>query len=105
LEDPSKPGHRKLLALFLVDPNIRIVSTANVPPQQRDWWSEELKSSGCFKHLAPELQEKVFESVDDFPIGLDEAKEIRLKLMDERKEFVVLQNEGFQSTTFSLCEH
>jgi hypothetical protein len=24
------------LALFLVDPGIRVISTANVPPQQRD---------------------------------------------------------------------
>lgn len=105
LEDHSKPGHRKILALFLVDPNIRTISTANVPPQQRDWWREELKSSGCFKQLAAELQEKVFESVEDFPIGIDEAKEIRLKLMDERREFVALQNDGFQSVSFSLCEH
>lgn len=105
LEDHSKPGHRKLLALFLVDPNIRIISTANIPPQQRDWWSEELTAGGCFKQLAAELQEKVFDSVDDFPIGLDEAKEMRLKLMDERREYVVLQNEGFQFATFSLCEH
>jgi hypothetical protein len=105
LEDHGKPGHRKLLVLFLVDPNIRIISTANIPPQQRDWWSEELTATGCFKQLAAELQEKVFDSVDDFPIGLDEAKEMRLKLMDERREFVVLQNDGFHSATFSLCEH
>jgi hypothetical protein len=38
LADATKPGHRKILALFLVDPGIRIISTANVPPQQRDWW-------------------------------------------------------------------
>jgi hypothetical protein len=42
LANKSKPGHRKILALFLVDPNIRIISTANVPPQQKDWWSEEV---------------------------------------------------------------
>jgi len=105
LADRSKPGHRKILALFLVDPNIRIISTANVPPQQRDWWSEQLKSSGVLGKLATELQDKVFEDVDDFPIGLDEAKEIRLKLMDERKEFVVRQTKGFEGVTFSLCEH
>ena len=27
LADPTRPGHRKLLALFLVDPHIRILST------------------------------------------------------------------------------
>ncbi|KAL4770703.1 hypothetical protein BDW60DRAFT_208797 [Aspergillus nidulans var. acristatus] len=32
LADPSKPGHRKILALFLVDPHRRIISSANVTP-------------------------------------------------------------------------
>jgi hypothetical protein len=32
LVDPTRPGHRKILAMFLVDPHIRILSTANVPP-------------------------------------------------------------------------
>ncbi|KAK0717648.1 hypothetical protein B0T26DRAFT_751682 [Lasiosphaeria miniovina] len=39
LADPSKPGHRRFIALWLVDPLTRIISTANVPPQQADWWS------------------------------------------------------------------
>lgn len=41
LADRSKPGHRKILAFFLVDPNMRIISTANVPPQREDWWKEK----------------------------------------------------------------
>ncbi|KAL7906919.1 hypothetical protein GGI35DRAFT_457226 [Trichoderma velutinum] len=39
LKDPSKPGSRHLISLRLVDPNARIISTANVPPQQHDWWA------------------------------------------------------------------
>lgn len=38
LQDPTKPGHRRFIALWLVDPFQRIISTANVPPQQMDWW-------------------------------------------------------------------
>ncbi|KAF9481713.1 hypothetical protein BDN70DRAFT_919662, partial [Pholiota conissans] len=38
LADPTKPGHRKIVALFLVDPNIKVISTAHVPCQQQDWW-------------------------------------------------------------------
>ncbi|RYP52187.1 hypothetical protein DL768_002629 [Monosporascus sp. mg162] len=45
LADPSRPGHRKILAMFLVDPHVRVTSTANVPPQRRDWWAEELRRS------------------------------------------------------------
>ncbi|KAK8112328.1 uncharacterized protein PG998_008785 [Apiospora kogelbergensis] len=40
LQDPAKPGHRRFVALWLVDPNCRVLSTANVPPQQRDWWAD-----------------------------------------------------------------
>lgn len=105
LEDRSKPGHRKIVALFLVDPNITVISTANVPPQQRDWWSDEVIATGSLDRLPRELQNKLMEDVDDFPIGLDEAKEIRLKLMEERKKFVIHQNNGFEAASFSLCEH
>jgi hypothetical protein len=38
LKDPTKPGHRRFIALWLVDPFQRVISTANVPPQQLDWW-------------------------------------------------------------------
>lgn len=42
LTDPTKPGHRRFIALWLVDPHARIISTANVPPQQQDWWAESI---------------------------------------------------------------
>lgn len=110
LVDPTKPGHRKILALFLVDPNIKIISTANMPPQQRDWWSEEvqiefLKNGSGLAKLSTELKDKVFMDVDDFPIGMDEAKEIRLKLMEERSTGVYAGEKDFERTEFSLCEH
>ncbi|KAK3386423.1 hypothetical protein B0H63DRAFT_467769 [Podospora didyma] len=40
LTDPTKPGHRRFIALWLVDPLTRIISTANVPPQQAEWWED-----------------------------------------------------------------
>ncbi|OBT87683.1 hypothetical protein VE02_02696 [Pseudogymnoascus sp. 03VT05] len=40
LQDPTKPGHRRFIALWLIDPHQRIISTGNVPPQQQDWWAE-----------------------------------------------------------------
>ncbi|KAG5762781.1 hypothetical protein H9Q72_009110 [Fusarium xylarioides] len=49
LVDKSRPGHRKILALFLVDPQVPIISTANVPPQQRDWWAEGLLQNDRFQ--------------------------------------------------------
>jgi hypothetical protein len=32
LADPSRPGHRKILAFFLGDPAVTITSTSDVPP-------------------------------------------------------------------------
>lgn len=44
LEDPTQPGHYRWVTLMLVDPNYRICSTSNVPPQQAD--SEEKDGEG-----------------------------------------------------------
>ena len=111
LADPTRPGHRKILALFLVDPAIKVISTANIPPQQRHWWSEAVEKVFTSKEnalgkLSNELKDKVFASVDEFPIGMDEAKEVRLRLMDERKLIGIDQTRAFENiNTFSLCEH
>ncbi|KAF8065186.1 hypothetical protein FPV67DRAFT_1696141 [Lyophyllum atratum] len=107
LADETKAGYRKILALFLVDPNIRIISTANVPCQQRDWWSDAIKKGdSTIPKLPVELQEEIFKNVEDFPIELQEAKELRLKLMQERKVYFVAHDGQFNSSSeFSLCEH
>ncbi|MFE5792628.1 DUF4246 domain-containing protein [Streptomyces sp. NPDC056503] len=79
LTDPARPGHRKILAFFLVDPEHRIVSTADVPPQQP--WS------------------------DTSTMTLEQAKGHREELMKERKFFVDEHNEQLYEREFSLCEH
>ncbi|MFF9282916.1 DUF4246 domain-containing protein [Streptomyces griseosporeus] len=79
LADPTRPGHRKILAFFLVDPSEKIVSTSDVPPQQP--WS------------------------DTSTMTLDEAKAYREELMRERKFFVAEHNEQLYEREFSLCEH
>ncbi|KIJ50412.1 hypothetical protein M422DRAFT_59118 [Sphaerobolus stellatus SS14] len=107
LQDPTKPGHRKILALFLVDPNIKVISTANVPCQRRDWWAETLfrePGEGLTK-LPQELRDEVIKGVEDFPISLQEAEEFRRELMDERKVYAVKQHAEFEYDEFSLCEH
>lgn len=107
LADPTKQGHRKIVALFLVDPNIKIISTAHVPCQRQDWWLE----GGVFDQgpgnltLPRELQDKVLEDVD-FPFSLREAKILREELMAERKEVSANHSEVLsEQFTISLCEH
>lgn len=105
LLDRTKPGHRKILALFLVDPNIKIISTAQVPPQQKDWWREA--TLNLQPHVSPflglplELQDAVFQEVD-YPITLEEAQANRLKLMTERKKHVLDHRKSFKSIKISL---
>ena len=106
LVDPTKRGHRKILALFLVDPNIRIISTANVPCQRRDWWSQTVRDDkGGISTLPIELQDTIFDGIDGFPISLEEAGKLRSELMLERKRFVVAHAFAFKENQFSLCEH
>jgi hypothetical protein len=140
LEDPTKPGHRRFIALWLVDPTKRIISTSNVPPQQMDWWLDSvfgntleardaafsklpaelvalLKdkgmdtniSSSSLEILPPELMEMVRDhfNVDSYPLpmGLEEAKQHRIKLMEARSAYVKRAEAGWQQHSYSFCEH
>lgn len=93
LVDPTKPGHRKILALFLVDPAIPIISTGNVPPQQRSWWERQ----------PPEIRNQVSSEVD-WPIDEKEAKETRLELMAERSR-MSKEHVARLTDEFNFCEH
>lgn len=108
LVDPTKPGHRKILALFLVAPTVPIISTANVPPQQRDWWLREVKAGGSssrISKLPTELIDLIGDSVDEFPIGLEEAKRFREELMAERGKMDEVVTDRMANYEFSFCEH
>jgi hypothetical protein len=112
LADPTKTGHRKIVALFLVDPNLKITSTAHVPCQQQEWWWEtvmatksQLTSKARISEVPLELQDGILEDVD-FPFSLKVAQAFRLDLMEERKHFTLKHGTTFESSvTFSLCEH
>ncbi|MCY0944952.1 DUF4246 domain-containing protein [Streptomyces antarcticus] len=79
LTDATRPGYRKILAFFLVDPSEKIVSTSDVPPQQP--WSATSTMT------------------------LEQAENYREQLMQERKFFVDEHNEQLYEREFSLCEH
>jgi hypothetical protein len=110
LADPTKPGHRKILALFLVDPYIRILSTANIPPQQRGWWAEGVRKQDKgtrLEGLPLELMNAVIDEIDDndWPISMEGAKKVREDLMGQRSAFVEKVNEDYEQEGFSFCEH
>jgi hypothetical protein len=75
LKEGCTEGHRGILVFFLINPFEKVISTANVSPQQQ---------SGS--------------------MSLDEAKMYRELLMYERK-FEYSEQNAFHQRIYSLCEH
>ncbi|KAG0028301.1 hypothetical protein BGZ82_008504 [Podila clonocystis] len=104
LADPTKPGTRKILVFFLVNPETPILSTTNVPPQQKAWAPMKDVLLQAARKLPPELVQEIDRHVD-WPIELEEALGHREELMKQRKYFVSSMNQEMFERPFSLCEH
>ncbi|KAJ3350622.1 hypothetical protein GGF32_004788 [Allomyces javanicus] len=111
LKDPTRPGHRKIVAFFIVDPSSpagdKVVSTSRVPPQQAEWISDAWATTGQFPletgaDLPREMVDSIVSKVES-AMTLDEAKALRLKLMDERTTAV--KETERETPRFNLCEH
>ncbi|KAI0668982.1 hypothetical protein C8Q78DRAFT_1044020, partial [Trametes maxima] len=64
LADHSRQGHRKILALFLVDPFKAIHSTSQVPPQQERWYRDAVSGEGSlFRRLPREIFDLIMDIV------------------------------------------
>lgn len=103
LIDPTKPGATKALAMFLVDPNIRIISTANVPPQRLDWTFTEAD----FGDLSLSLDKLSVEFQDrkgNLPLSMSEARKVHDDFLRELGEFTKYQHVAFESKVVSVGE-
>lgn len=104
LVDKQKPGHRRFIALWLVDPHQRIISTANVPPQQQDWLVESAfgksvdEQQTAAEKLPAELVQLLREKGVDLP-SVDNEKKTRLP-----NELLDLVRQEFSLSTFSVQE-
>ncbi|KAH9915922.1 uncharacterized protein BXZ73DRAFT_92541 [Epithele typhae] len=105
LADKTRAGYRKILALFLVDPNVRVLSTTDVPPQQRDWAIKEAGKAPRLQVLPQELFDMVADFAADGLMSREQAEEHRESLMEERSVFVDTQNEERFEQEFGMCEH
>ncbi|KAJ2012812.1 hypothetical protein GGI14_005667, partial [Coemansia sp. S680] len=85
--DPTKPGHCKMLTLYFVDPSTRIPSTEIVPPQQVEWWSEEVRSCEPFRSLPLLIVDKILNILDDEApdhiLSLDDALDFRDNMVSD----------------------
>lgn len=103
LKDKTRPGHRKILVFFLVDPTQHIVSTADVPIQSLEM-REEILNSVLGQRLPPEIC-GIIARYSGFYMTLEEAKEYRKELMKERSYGMDYVTKEFFERPFDLCEH
>ncbi|GAB1205593.1 hypothetical protein APSETT445_004271 [Aspergillus pseudonomiae] len=105
LEDRSRPGHRKILALLLVDPHLRIISSLNVPPQREDWAMErEMTIQQALRSLPQELKDMIYAYLDSAYMTMEEAKGFRLRLIEERRSAAVSQKANLETITLPRPE-
>ncbi|KIL00783.1 hypothetical protein PAXRUDRAFT_821238 [Paxillus rubicundulus Ve08.2h10] len=92
LLDPSRPGHQRIVGVFLVEPNIRpIPSTARVPPQQKGWVRRGIEES---KFFAVELVDKIMDETEGL-MDEHEAELIRKDMLIERDQLQTKNNQQY----------
>jgi len=97
LEDPKKPGHRKILVFFLVDPTRKVLSATNVTPQQREWVTEAMYCAdqiSAFGNVPAELL-RMISNANEGAMNRSEAEKYREELMSERIVAMEENNEAY----------
>ncbi|KAJ3096425.1 hypothetical protein HDU97_005904 [Phlyctochytrium planicorne] len=101
LADPTKTGHRSMLVFFVCDPDKKVPSTLEVPPQQRDWVRDILVP--VFESKVP--VECVDRIIDHLPGVRGDERDLRfgLELLKERSRQSEKAIDRYPQ--ISLCEH
>ena len=101
LVDPTKPGHRKILVFFLVDPNITIPSASTVGPQQATGIRRAVEATEYWQTRLPvELRDMIWERFNGMTD--EQAKAYREELMKERTLIVQTVDEQRFGQGFNL---
>ncbi|PYI13030.1 hypothetical protein BO99DRAFT_486103 [Aspergillus violaceofuscus CBS 115571] len=101
LRDPNRPGHQRWVVLWLVDPHYRICSTRNVPPQQHEWWRDDVLANPTLLSTLPrELVDMIMKETGPWPMSHSEALRHKQKSDEEREEALRIQIEEFPTYGF-----
>ncbi|KAJ5648545.1 hypothetical protein N7490_004917 [Penicillium lividum] len=103
LTDKTKSGSNRCLVFYLVDPNIRIISTANIPPQRLDWTLETVEAEG--QNLSSAMEQLALANKDkkgNMPMSLTEALANRKSFLEELIEFMRYQQVAMESQVLML---
>ncbi|RDB19509.1 hypothetical protein Hypma_013474 [Hypsizygus marmoreus] len=85
LADPTKSGWQRVVAFWLVDPEVEVLSTRVVPPQQREWVREAV-DVGVDRRVPVEVVEQIVEGVEGV-MDVEEAEGWRGEVGEEREAF------------------
>jgi hypothetical protein len=107
LLDRERPGHLRILLLYLVDPHYRIASTANVPPQQHEWWSDAALDRGVFAgqwaaSLPMEIRQMIDEATEEWPMGRAEARRLKDEVDRERIQALLAVRGSMAGFTYTV---
>lgn len=100
LVDRTRPGHRRFLVVWLVDPHYRVLSTRNVPPQQKEWWVGFNGKDSASSETAGQEDAYDYKS---WTMSREEAKRFRLELMAERTNVMKSVEGSYEN--YNFCEH
>ncbi|KAJ3194614.1 hypothetical protein HK101_002313 [Irineochytrium annulatum] len=89
LADPTRPGRRRVLCFFLVDPDTTITSTLRVPGGQRVDWAEEDVEAAFAGRLPTVCARRIVEAwvEEGCVFTRKEAERFENELMEERTTF------------------
>ncbi|KAJ5584670.1 uncharacterized protein N7459_004470 [Penicillium hispanicum] len=102
LKDKTKPGHTRSIVFYLVDPNMRIVSTANIPPQRLDWTLDMKEEDGDLRATMEKVALDNMDKKGESPLSLREAIEKRTQFLMDLHEFMRYQHVAFESRILML---
>jgi len=104
LEDPTRPGVRKIFVAFLVDPTYTLPSATTVPPQQREIIRDTMLTADNISRLG-KLPTELIEMIsggNDGTMSRAEAEAYRLQLMDERTVFIEENHSNYFGQEFNM---
>eukprot|EP00039_Didymoeca_costata_P001972 m.56652 g.56652 ORF g.56652 m.56652 type:complete len:712 (-) comp11051_c0_seq2:288-2423(-) len=110
LADNTKPGYRKIMALFVVDPLGPVLSTKDAKYFDKESFAIELHSIPPFDSLPFELILRIL-AFTKHVMTLDEANRYREQLMEQRSiptqpsDPYDYDSDNIYEQMFSLCEH
>ncbi|KAJ8523116.1 hypothetical protein ONZ45_g453 [Pleurotus djamor] len=114
LTDPTKPGRLTCVLYWLIDPDLSgnsnpntdmgrhqtIVSTANVPPQQKEWISDALNGA-IDQNIPCEVVERIVDATEGL-MNQEAAEKMRKAMRTEREMFWKLNNMNYFCVPFDV---